>query len=96
MNYKYNEKEIIDNLMKMIDSTYNQHYAGNEGIQVNDLLMDDGSFFGFAKGNIVKYISRFGKKDGKKLDDLYKALHYTVLLVYYAEHYLTKGEQDDE
>ena len=34
---------------------------------------------GFAEGNIVKYVSRFGLKGG--LEDLYKARHYLEMLI---------------
>ncbi len=35
----------------------------------------------FAEGNAIKYLCRFGKKDGRNRKDLLKAIHYIVLLM---------------
>ena len=35
----------------------------------------------FAEGNAIKYICRYGKKNGKNKMDLFKAIHYLVLLI---------------
>jgi hypothetical protein len=36
---------------------------------------------GFCVGNILKYAQRYGRKDGKNDLDLYKILHYTIMLL---------------
>ena len=82
IQYKYHEDEVIQYLQKYIDSTYGQHYAGNENnIQTVDvwkaLEIDRESF----QSNILKYAMRYGKKDGHNLKDLMKILHYTLLLI---------------
>ena len=30
----------------------------------------------------MKYAMRFGKKDGKNIDDLLKIIHYTMIAIY--------------
>lgn len=80
--FKYNEDEILDEVFEYIKSTYGQHYAQEEqGIQVQDLLRSCGIASEFCQGNAIKYISRYGKKDGKNRKDLLKAIHYIVLLI---------------
>jgi len=77
---KYNEKTILDDIEAYIDSTYDQHYS-NKGVQVLDLLDASGCLEGFLKGSIIKYISRYGKKNGENEGDLFKAVHLAILLI---------------
>jgi len=35
----------------------------------------------FCQANAIKYLCRYGKKDGKNRKDLLKAIHYIVLLL---------------
>ena len=35
----------------------------------------------FCQSNAIKYLCRYGKKNGKNKKDLYKAVHYIVLLL---------------
>ena len=37
---------------------------------------------GFTIGDIIKYASRYGKKDGRNRADLLKILHYSILALY--------------
>ncbi len=54
------------------------HYQLPDGFQVIDLT----KHLGFCEGNIVKYCSRAGNKEGEsKLDDLLKARYYLNLLI---------------
>lgn len=51
-----------------------KHYAGTK-IEVIDYIEDKG--LGFCLGNVVKYVSRAGKKDpSKEIEDLRKAAWY--------------------
>ncbi len=62
----------------MSDKTSPSHYQLSDGFQVIDLT----KHLGFCEGNIVKYVSRAGNKDGEsKLDDLKKAAYYLNLLI---------------
>lgn len=83
--YKFNERQYIDELHKYIDSTYSEHYSGKEGnkIQVTEFIMEHCENFDWLKGNVVKYVSRFGKKDGYNRKDILKTLHYALLMLHY-------------
>ena len=38
-----------------------------------------------ARDNALKYLLRYGKKDGKNKKDLLKAIHYIILMMYTLE-----------
>jgi hypothetical protein len=90
INYKYNEIEILQHLQEYLDKTYSGHYNSEDSTQVNDLLISNGLAENFFRSNIIKYASRFGKKDGKNKDDLMKMLHYGILLLHVSEYKKTK------
>ena len=83
IDYKYNEDEILREVVEYIDGTYSQHYAANQ-IEASEFIMDAGHGEGFFIGNILKYAQRYGKKgekeDGRK--DLMKVIHYAVMAIY--------------
>ena len=79
---KYREDEILDEIKEYIGNTYNQHYSTTEdGFQVQDMLRQLGIDKDFCQANAIKYLCRYGKKDGKNRKDLLKAIHYVVLLM---------------
>jgi len=79
---KYNEDKILQEVLDYIKGTYGQHYAQvKEGVQVQDLLRSVGIDKDFCQANAIKYLARFGKKDGRNRKDLLKAVHYIVLLM---------------
>ena len=79
---KYNEDKILKEVGDYIKSTYGEHYAQvKEGVQVQDLLRSCGIDKDFCQANAIKYLARFGKKDGRNRKDLLKAVHYIVLLM---------------
>ena len=78
--YKFNEDLIQTRLKNYIDSTYNQHYAQAK-TQTTEIVFENGHGEGFCIGNIIKYAQRFGKKNGRNEKDLYKVLHYTIILL---------------
>ena len=63
---KYNEDKILEDVLKYIKGTYSKHYSVDKD---------------FSLSNAIKYLCRYGKKDGKNKMDLYKAIHYIVLLI---------------
>ena len=77
---RFNEEEAIKLLSDYIDSTYGKHYSMNK-IQSTEFIFDSGHGDGFCLGNIIKYAQRFGKKEGRNLDDLLKILHYAIILL---------------
>ena len=79
---KYKEDQILDEIKKYIESTYTEHYSTTEdGFQVQDMLRHLGIDKDFCQANAIKYLCRYGKKDGKNRKDLLKAIHYIVLLM---------------
>lgn len=84
--FKYGEDKILTELFDYIKSTYKQHYADEEKqIQVVDMWEAIGIAEDACQSNIIKYVARYGKKDGYNKKDLLKAMHYLVLLWHYTE-----------
>ena len=80
IDYKFNEGALIAELKTYIDSTYGGHYSKNK-FQSTEFISDCGHGIGFAIGNILKYAQRFGKKEGRNEKDLYKVIHYAIILL---------------
>jgi len=81
--FKYNEEEIVKELLEYIRGTYRQHYsAGDDKIQTLDLIEACGDGEAFCRSNILKYASRYDKK-GTARRDIMKILHYAVLLMHF-------------
>ena len=79
---KYNEEKIIKEISDYISGTYTEHYSTTkDGFQVQDMLRQLGIDKDFCQANAIKYLCRYGKKDGKNRKDLLKAIHYIVLLM---------------
>ena len=80
IDYKFNEKELLNELQRYIDQTYSAHYS-NGRIQSTEFIEDSGHGIGFTVGNILKYSQRYGKKgshsDARK--DLLKVVHYGII-----------------
>ena len=78
--YKFDEDKIIKEIKKHIDKTYEGHYNKNK-FQATEFIIDSGHGEGFCIGNILKYAQRFGKKEGRNEKDLYKVIHYAIILL---------------
>ena len=82
--WKYNEEEIVKELLEYIRGTYKKHYAANDqNLQTLDFIEaahNDGE--ACSRDNIMKYVSRYDKKGAARLD-IMKVLHYAVLLMYF-------------
>ena len=79
---KYGENKIIEEISRYILGTYDQHYSTTkDGFQVQDMLRQLGIDKDFCQANAIKYLCRYGKKNGKNRKDLLKAIHYIVLLM---------------
>ena len=84
--WKYNEDRILNEVERYLASTYQGHYVGESNkIQTLDLIDSNGDAEAFCRANIIKYASRFGKKDGKNPKDLLKVIHYAFLLYHFSE-----------
>lgn len=83
IEYKFNEKDILNEMQEYVDSTYTQHYAKNK-FQATEFIFDGGHAEGFCIGNILKYAQRYGKKgdaiQGRK--DLQKVIHYAIMAIH--------------
>lgn len=87
--FKYNEADIVGELMEYLEATYNQHYIGENDVQTVDVWEANGSLSTTARDNAIKYLMRYGKKGGKNRKDLLKTMHYVVLMMY------ADGEKND-
>ena len=64
---KYGEDKIVKEIGKYIESTYGQHYSTTkDGFQVQDMLRQLNIDKDFCQANAIKYLCRYGKKDGKR------------------------------
>lgn len=90
MTYKYNEAKYLRQVTDYIDGTYGEHYVAGD-IQVIDIWQSMDSLDTTARDTAIKYLCRYGKKDGKNRKDLLKAMHYIILMMY-AEDINNKGE----
>lgn len=83
IDYKFNERNLIEEFQSYIDSTYKGHYATNK-FQSTEVIIERGHGTGFCMGNVDKYSNRYGKK-GSRADarkDLMKVLHYALIQLY--------------
>lgn len=80
--WKYNEDKILKQLEEYISSTYSQHYVDRTGGGTEQTLdkIKHNRREGFCAGNVTKYIDRYDTK-GTPRADLFKVLHYTILLI---------------
>jgi Protein of unknwon function (DUF3310) len=86
MTYKYNEDIALQEIKAYIDKTYDQHYSKSK-IQATEYIVDQQQSLDFLTGNVIKYISRLGKKDGFNKNDVLKAIHYCIMTLYYIDEF---------
>jgi len=79
--YKFNERQLLNELQEYVDSTYQAHYSQNK-FQATEFIIDCGHGEGFALGNVLKYVQRYGKKSGYNRADLMKVLHYALIALH--------------
>lgn len=84
--YKYAESQIIADFQAYIDKTYSQHYQTENNVQCFDawIALEDAT--PTFRNTALKYLWRYGKKNGSNKNDLLKALHYIILCLY-NDHY---------
>ena len=85
-----NLDDILDELGDYIKATYGEHYVGETEIQGIDVWETNGSLLTTSRDTALKYLQRFGKKDGYNKKDLLKALHY--ILIMYAKSFPPEDE----
>ena len=79
--YKFNEEQLINELQEYINSTYSAHYSKSK-FQSTEFIIDCGHGQGFALGNVLKYVQRYGNKNGYNRADLMKVLHYALIALH--------------
>ena len=89
---KFNELQNINELTSYVESTYSKHYASANGVQSMYLISASGLGLDFCLGNVLKYASRYGKKNGANREDLMKIMHYTLLAI--NEHDLKESDNE--
>ena len=78
--YKYNEDIVLTEIEEYIDATYKGHYTNsNNSVQGLDIWKARGTMSDSCIDTSIKYLLRYGKKEGKNRKDLLKAVHYLVL-----------------
>ena len=93
--WKYREDEILKEIQDYLGGTYNAHYTSKESkTQTLDLIESIGDAEAFCRSNAIKYLSRFGKKNGKSRLDILKAIHYCVLLYNFSGVLDQKGDYE--
>jgi hypothetical protein len=93
--YKYCEDNIISDFKNYIDSTYSEHYkTEQESIECFDAWIALGDSTPTFRNTALKYLWRYGKKNGSNKADLMKALHY-VMMCLYVDHYKEKNNGTD-
>ena len=92
INYKYDEDMIIGDFQLYLDSTYvgeegeGNHYVAGDDIQCFDAWIAMGDSTPTFRNTAMKYLWRYGKKNGNNKKDLWKAMHY-ILLCLHVDHY---------
>ena len=81
--FQYDEDKILEEVKEYIAETYSEHY-GDQNIQIQDVFSQMDIAEEFTRGAAMKYLFRFGKKEGKNKKDLLKCLHYVILLYHYS------------
>ena len=90
--FQYEEDKILEEVKEYIAGTYSEHY-GDQNIQIQDVFDQMGISEAFTRGAAMKYLFRFGKKEGKNRKDLLKCIHYCCLLYHYA--FKSEGLKDE-
>jgi len=82
IKYKYSEDEIIEDFSEYVNHTYGEHYKAKDEIECFDAWIALGTASGTFRDTAMKYLWRYGKKNGNNKDDLMKAMHYIMLLLH--------------
>ena len=81
-DWKFCEGALLDEFARYLRNTYSCHYCQKDAPQVFESIVAAGHGMGFAIGGVVKYLLRYGHKDGKNRKDLMKALHLCLWTLY--------------
>lgn len=91
VNYRFKENKTLEEIFNYVTSTYSSHYVSDESeIQSLDVWIAGGAFDTSCRDTALKYLMRYGKKEGKNRKDLYKAVHYILYMLYDLDRKLEK------
>jgi Protein of unknwon function (DUF3310) len=77
---------FLNDALGHIFDTFKGHYGGNDdGIQLIDFIHSSGDGVPFCRSSALKYVARYGKKQGFNKIDLYKAIHFICLLYFFSK-----------
>ena len=93
VQYAYGEDKVLAELSTYIQATYGQHYAKAGGQLFDQFIDAPEEVVTFCKINAMKYLKRYGFKDGHNRKDIMKALHYCVLMMCFADMVDNKTER---
>jgi len=95
--FRYSEPEILNLLLKHIMETYDAHYTFADKKQAIDLFheIDHSVATTYCFSNALKYLFRYGKKEGKNMKDLLKAVHCIMMLIHFEFFMKNAGEDED-
>jgi hypothetical protein len=85
MNYfddYLNTMETPDSKPDLLETQIGGKHYKSLGIEPVEYIL--ANQIGFCEGNIIKYVSRYGNKNG--IEDLYKAKHYLEILIQHLEN----------
>ena len=82
IKYRYNEDMILNEITDYVNATCSQHYVTEGELQIIDVWKSLGNLDTTARDTAIKYLGRFGKKEGNNRKDLLKAIHYIMLMMY--------------
>lgn len=91
--FKYCEDVIVTDFLVYLNQTYGEHYKSEDNkVECFDIwLALDNSATPTFRNTAIKYLWRYGKKGGCSKNDLFKAMHYTLMCLY-SDFYRVKGK----
>lgn len=87
---KYDERRIFAEALQHALSTYKSHYAFD--IEPVEFIFAKDRNVDFFINSAFTYIARYGKKKGMNERDLFKAIHFLVIAIYYTR--ILKGQDE--
>ena len=73
--------KLLEDLGNYVKDKEKSNYYGDDTVQVVDLLRSSDDLDSFCRGNAIKYIIRAGKKVDLVELDLFKAIHYILIMI---------------
>lgn len=80
---KYKEDLVLKEIEKHVRATYDKHYVGQDEMQALDVWKALGNFDTSCRDAAIKYLFRFGKKNGFNKEDLLKSIHFIMYIYQY-------------